>query len=153
MLCGKIAAGKSTLCGRLAAEPATIVIAQDHWMSRLYPEELKTVDDYLRLVPRVNGLVADHATALLRAGLSVVLDFPANRRASRAWMKAASDAAGADHRLHFLDVPDEICRARMHRRNAEGAHEYSASDAEFDRLTAMFEPPSPEEGLNLVVYR
>src|SRR4051794_13312841 len=49
MLCGKAAAGKSTLCERLVT-PRTIVIAQDHWMSKLYTEELQTVADYVRLV-------------------------------------------------------------------------------------------------------
>jgi hypothetical protein len=60
--------------------------------------------------------------------------------------------AGADHRLHFLDVPDEVCRARLHARNAGGSHEYAASDAEFDEITRYFRPPSPEEGFTTIVY-
>jgi predicted kinase len=153
MLCGKIAAGKTTLCARLGAAPATVVIAQDTWMSRLYPEELKSVEDYLRLVPRLNGLMGEHVADLLRVGLSVVLDFPANRVASRRWMRAAFEAAGADHRLHVLDVPDEVCRARMHARNAAGTHEYVVSDEEFDAITRLYEPPTADEGFTLVVHR
>jgi hypothetical protein len=45
----------------------------------------------------------------LGAGLSVVLDWPANTVAGRAWMRGIFEAAGAEHKLHFLDVPDEVC--------------------------------------------
>ncbi len=48
MICGKIAAGKSTLAARLADAPATVLVSEDHWLSRLYGEELKTVADYAR---------------------------------------------------------------------------------------------------------
>ena len=34
LVCGKIAAGKSTLANRLANAPATVLISEDYWMSR-----------------------------------------------------------------------------------------------------------------------
>ncbi|MEG2632911.1 MAG: AAA family ATPase, partial [Comamonas sp.] len=37
MLCGKIAAGKSTLARQLAAAPRTVRINEDDWLSSLYP--------------------------------------------------------------------------------------------------------------------
>ena len=37
LVCGKIAAGKSTLTARLGQEPDTVVIAENHWLARLYP--------------------------------------------------------------------------------------------------------------------
>jgi hypothetical protein len=80
------------------------------------------------------------------AHLSVVLDFPANTPASRQWMRSLFERAGADHRLHFLDVPDEVCKARLRARNAAGTHAFNASDAEFDLFTRYFVPPSADEG-------
>src|SRR5436190_23809007 len=65
MLCGKAAAGKSTLCERLVT-PRTIVIAQDHWMSKLYTEELQTVADYIRLVPRLRSAIGPHVGHIAR---------------------------------------------------------------------------------------
>jgi predicted kinase len=56
LLCGQIAAGKSTLARRLAARPATLLISMDHWMSILFPTENRTIEvsrAYLRgYVPR-----------------------------------------------------------------------------------------------------
>src|SRR3954451_12787458 len=152
MVCGKVAAGKSTLCRQLAV-PGMLVIAQDHWMSKLYKEELQTIPDYIRLVRRLRDVMGPHLVNLLAAGLSVVLDLPANTVASRAWMRGIFEAAGAEHKLHFLDVPDEVCLIRLHARNAEGRHKYQVSRAEFDELSRYFEPPTPAEGYHIVLYR
>lgn len=152
MLCGKIAAGKSTLAASLASAPLTVAIAQDFWLSRLYPGEIVSIADYLRCAPRLRAAMGPHVVDLLRLGLSVVLDFPANTPEARAWMRGLYLAAGARHRLHHLDVPDGLCRARLHRRNAAGGHDYAASDAEFDAITAMFVAPRPEEGFEIVVH-
>jgi hypothetical protein len=51
LLCGRIAAGKSTLARRLGAQPATLLIAIDHWMPILYPTEIRTIE-ILHAYPR-----------------------------------------------------------------------------------------------------
>jgi hypothetical protein len=81
------------------------------------------------------------------------MDWPANTIATRAWMRSLFESAGASHRLHFLDVPDEICLARLQIRNAEGRHEYNVSPAEFEELSRYFEPPTEAEGFDIVIYR
>jgi predicted kinase len=91
--------------------------------------------------------------ALLQAGLSVVLDFPANTLASRAWMRGLFEQAGAPHQLHYLDVPDEVCKARLRQRNEEGRHVFTATDQEFDLFTSYFVAPTAEEGFNVIVHR
>jgi predicted kinase len=153
MMCGKIAAGKSTLARRLADAPATVLISEDYWLSRLYKDELQSVADYSRYARRLRDAMGGHVAALLEAGLSVVLDFPANTVANRQWMRGIFEKADAAHRMHVLDVPDEVCRARLRRRNAEGTHEYAASDAEFDVITSYFTLPSEQEGFATIIYR
>jgi len=149
MICGKIAAGKSTLAARLATRPGTIRISEDSWLAILYEDEQKTIEDYVRNSRRLREVLGDHIVALLQAGLSVVLDFPANTLASRQWMRSLFERAGADHRLHFLDVPDEVCKARLRARNDAGTHAFNASDAEFDLFTSYFVPPSADEGFEV----
>lgn len=153
MICGKIAAGKSTLAGRLADMPATVLVSEDYWLSRLYGEELKTVADYARYSSRLRKAMGGHVEALLKAGLSVVLDFPANTISNRQWMRAIFEGAGVEYRLHFLDLPDDVCKARLRHRNAAGTHEYIVSDAEFATITSYFQPPSEQEGFTTIVYR
>jgi predicted kinase len=152
LICGKAAAGKSSLARRLADASATVVISEDVWLSRLYRDEQKTIEDYIRNSRRLREVMGPHVEALLKAGLSVVLDFPANTPAIRRWMRGLADAAATEHRLHFLDVSDDVCKARLRRRNEDGTHEFTVSDAAFDEITRYFVPPAPSEGLNIVAH-
>jgi predicted kinase len=150
MLCGKIAAGKSTLSARLGQAEKTLVISEDRWISQLYGPELRTLADFFVRCDRLRATLAPHIIDLLRAGVSVALDFHANTVRSRLWMRMLFEEAAASHQLHFLDVPDEICRARMHARKAAGGD--GVSDAEFDHVTSFFIPPDPSEGFNVIRY-
>ncbi|MCF4166060.1 ATP-binding protein [Zavarzinia compransoris] len=153
LLCGRVAAGKSTLAARLAATDRAIVIAEDTWLSRLYAGEITTVAAYVERAARLRALMGPHVADLLRGGLSVVLDFPANTPATRVWMREIVERSGANHRMHVLDTPIEVCRARMHARNAAGAHEYAPTDAEFDHISSFFVPPGADEGFDIVIHR
>ncbi len=153
LLCGKIASGKSTLAAQLGDAPGTVVIAEDDWLAALYNEQMSTVADYVRCSARLRTAVGPHVVALLRAGVSVVLDFQANTVASRVWMRGIVDAAKAAHRLHYLDVPDEVCRARLRKRNSEGDHAFAVTDEQFTQISKHFVAPRSEEGFNVVVHR
>src|ERR1700676_3474058 len=87
MFCGKVAAGKSTLAAELAKAPHTILISEDFWTSRLYRDEMLTVDDYTKYSGRLRNAMGPHVEAILRTGVSVVLDFQANTTTTRTWMR------------------------------------------------------------------
>ncbi|MGO4808707.1 AAA family ATPase [Cupriavidus sp. 2MCAB6] len=150
MVCGKIGAGKSTLAKQLAARPATVLISEDDWLSRLYPGEIRAISDYVRCAGRLRDAMTGHIEALLLAGMSVVLDFPANTPASRSWARAIFEQAGVPHQLHYLDMPDTLCKARLRARNASGTHAFETSDAQFDEITRYFVAPSEGEGFHVI---
>lgn len=150
LMCGKIASGKSTLAKSLANEHRAILLSEDRWISRLYPAEVQTVTDYLRCAKRIRDVLGPLVIDLLGVGLDVVLDFPANTVADREWLRGLADAAGSAHCLHYLDVDDDTCRARLHARNERGEHDFAATDAEFDLITSYFRVPEEVEGLVIV---
>lgn len=152
MICGKIAAGKSTLAQDLAGQAATVLIGEDQWLSTLYPDEITSLEDYVRCSGRLRAVMGPHVETLLRAGLSVVLDVPANTRRTRLWMRGLFEAANSAHRLHHLDVPDALCKERLAARNRSGAHAFAPSEADYDLFTKFFEAPAPEEGFDVTVY-
>lgn len=152
LLCGRIAAGKSTLARRLAAQPATVLVQEDAWLAVLYPGEIQALPDYLQRTGRLKAMLGEHVVAMLRSGVSVVLDFPANTLAQRAWMRGLIAQSGAAHRLHLLDVPEAVCRARLQARNAAGTHPFQTDEAQFTLINRHFEPPSPREGFALQRY-
>jgi len=153
LLCGKICAGKSSLSAQLGEAPLTVIVSEDAWLSRLFGAEMASVEDYISCAAKLRAAMGPHLVDLLKAGLSVVLDYPANTLANRAWMKGIADEAGVAHQLHWLDVPDAVCKARLRARNAAGAHEFAATDEQFDLITSYFVPPTEAEGLEIVVHR
>lgn len=150
LLCGKIASGKSTLATKLGALPGCVVISEDQWLAALWQDEMHSVADYVRVAAKLRKAITPHLVALLNAGVSVVLDFPANTRANRDWMRSVIEASSADHRLHYLDVPDALCKSRLHARNQGGEHAFAATDEQFALVTRYFEAPQEEEGFHLV---
>ena len=149
--CGKMAAGKSTLAKQIVARTDAILLVQDDWLTHLFPDEIVDVDAYRKYSRRLSAALTEHVSMLLARGLDVVLDFPANTRAQRAWFRELIDRAHAPHELHFVDAPDALCKAQLRERSsglADGAA--WTTDAEFDAITRFFEPPAPEEGFNIV---
>ncbi|MEM8794260.1 MAG: ATP-binding protein [Pseudomonadota bacterium] len=152
MVSGKIASGKSTLAGRLSEADGTILIAEDDWLAALFADQLVALKDYVRYSAKLRAIMGPHVASLLNAGVSVVLDFPANTLEQRAWMRAILDQTNAAHKLHVLDVPDALCLKRLHERNARGDHSFAATEQEFHTVSRYYVPPSPQEDFMLVYH-
>ncbi|MEO9904440.1 ATP-binding protein [Nisaea sp.] len=152
LFCGKIAAGKSTFAKRLSGQSDALLISEDDWMSTLYGPELHCFDDYVRFSARLRAVMEPHLVSLLRDGTSVVLDFPANTRGLRAWMRGVAEEAEVLPILHYLDLPDARCRERLRKRNASGTHAFAPSDDDFDLVSRYFETPEPDEGIAVIVH-
>ncbi len=152
ILVGLAASGKSTLAEKLAQDPATVVVSEDAWLAELFGPDMSTLADYVRFSARLRAAMTPHISALLRSGVSVVLDFGANTLESRAWLHDILKDSGCDHVLHFLDVSPETCLARLHARNAAGSHPFAVTDEQFYRITAHFTPPDPTEGFSVRRY-
>ncbi len=150
LMCGRIGAGKSTLSQQLAAQPRHVLISEDAWLAGLYPGEITSITGYLQRAATLRSVLTDHLRALLQAGVSVVLDFPFNTPAARAWARDLFEPSGAAHQLHFLDVADAVCKARLRARNARGEHPFQASDEELQQITRHFVAPAPEEGFVVI---
>lgn len=153
VMCGKIASGKSTLAAKLAVQTGAVLIAEDHWLAALYPDQLATPADYARCSSQLQMAMGPHVSALLAAGVSVVLDFPANTLATRAWVRGILDVAPVDHKLHVFEVPDAVCLARLEARNAQGDHPFAATQDQFRRMTKHYVPPANDEGFDIVLHR
>lgn len=152
VLCGKIASGKSTLSAKLGTSPGTVIVSEDHWLAALYASEMQSLADYVRCSSKLRIAMKPHLVSLLNAGISVVLDFPANTRINREWMMRIIKESGANNCLHFLRVSDEVCKTRLRARNAEGTHDFAATDQQYEIITRYFSEPADDEGFNVIEY-
>jgi predicted kinase len=153
-LCGKMAAGKSTLARQLAERQHAILFEQDHWVETLFPNLIVNVATYLEYSGRINRIVAPQVVDLLTRGINVVMDFPGNTRNQRVWFRDIIERSGADHELHYVDTPDEISRAQLKARSAHlPAGTPWTTDADFDLIASHFKAPMDDEGFNVIVHR
>lgn len=153
LMCGKIASGKSTLAARLGSMHGAVVIAEDDWLNALYAQEMSSISDYMRCASKLRQVMGPHVVSLLNAGVSVVLDFQANTIEARRWMRDILEQTDAAHKLHVLDVPDDVCMARLHARNARGEHPFAATEEQFRQVSRHFVAPSPDEGFDIVLHK
>jgi len=152
LLCGKIASGKSTFAAALSREEKTVLIAEDAWLGPLFSDQITTGADYVRCAAKLRGVMGPHVAQLLNAGVSVILDFPANTLETRIWMRGILEQTEAAHQLHVFDVPDEICLARLKERNARGEHPFTVSEQQFHAFTQYLVVPTPEEGFTIITH-
>ena len=153
-LCGKMAAGKSTLARDLARQENAVLLVQDEFLDSLFPGEITDIPGFVKYSSRLRDALAPHIHSLLSRGISVVLDFPGNTKAQRAWFRQLFEGAHADHELHFVDASEALCKRQLKDRS-KGLPPGSAwtTDAEFEGITVYFQPPSEEEGFNVVHHK
>ncbi|WP_455756725.1 AAA family ATPase [Sulfurimonas sp.] len=149
-LCGKMAAGKSTLSKKLSQENNAILLCEDEMLSKLYPVEITTIQDYLKYSERLKSILKEHIIELLKQGNNVVLDFPANTKNQRAWFREIFESAKVEHLLHYIDKSDEVCKAQLRKRNENLPDNAPLTCEEtFDAITKYFEVPQSEEEFNI----
>src|SRR6188472_4019145 len=149
-LCGKMAAGKSTLARDLADRGNAILLVQDELLESLFPGEITDVAGFLDRSARLRNAITPNICAVLSKGVSVVLDFPGNTRAQRAWFRKIFDRAHAAHELHFVDASDALCKRQLKDRTRHLPPGTPwTTDAEFEAITVYFQPPSDDEGFNV----
>ncbi|WP_236717328.1 AAA family ATPase [Acidihalobacter prosperus] len=148
--CGKMGAGKSTLAKTIADEIHAVLLVEDEWLAALYPNQIATLGDYAQYAGRLKPLIGPLVQSILTAGTDVVMDFPANTVAQRAWFRTLFTAAKAPHSLVFVDMSDETCLKRIEARRTRQPERASTDTAEmFERVTQYFVEPAPAEGFDV----
>jgi predicted kinase len=149
--CGKMAAGKSTLARDLAKRENAVLLVEDEFLNALFPGTITDIAGYVKCSSRLKNALAPHVCALLSKGISVVLDFPANTKAQRAWFRELLERANVEHELHFVDASDALCKGQLAGRSRGlPAGAPWTTEEEFEAITAYFRPPSDDEKFNVV---
>lgn len=153
LICGRIAAGKSTLATQLSQPVQTLCIREDDWLSALYGDRMQTVQDYVEHSAKLREIMTPHISQLLKAGVTVVLDYHANTVENRSWMRDCATQGEAEVLLHLLNVDEATCWQRLQARNARGDHPFQPSRAQFNQICKHYAPPLPEEGFAIQIHQ
>jgi len=150
--CGKMGSGKSTESKRVAIQRSAVLISEDEWLSTLYPDQIKSFDDYIKFSSQLKPLIKAHVQNILSAGASVVMDFPANTKKQRAWFTRLSIEAEAKSELVYLKANNTLCLNQIKIRSNEQPLR-AAFDTEemFYHVSKYFEEPEASEVEKLVL--
>jgi hypothetical protein len=135
----------------MAQREHAILLVQDELLDSLYPGEITDVSGFVKCSSRLNKALAPHICALLAKDISVILDFPGNTKAQRAWFRELFERANVGHELHFIDASDAVAKSQLQERSQHLPPGTPwTTEAEFDAVTLYFQPPSEDEGFNVV---
>jgi hypothetical protein len=77
--------------------------------------------------------------------------FPGNTTVQRAWFRELIERANVEHELHFVDASDALCKSQLRERSTGlPAGTPWTRDADFEAITAYFQPPTEDENFNVV---
>nr|WP_325877450.1 AAA family ATPase [Mammaliicoccus sciuri] len=54
---GKMGAGKTTMSKQLTNEKNAVLLSEDEWLESLYPNKIKTIEDYQNLSKQIKPLI------------------------------------------------------------------------------------------------
>jgi len=141
MICGLPGSGKTTLAKRLEHELPALRLTPDEWMSRIadngYDEKKRAA---------IEAIQVEIALRSLQLGMHVILESGFWSRSERDELRLRVAAAGAETKLHFLDVPrDELSRRLALRNATQSPDTFRVDDGQLDLWWSCFEPPTPDE--------
>lgn len=149
LMAGLNGAGKTTYARKLQQECPAVRFSLDEWMLRLYRLPYDDVR-YPELSARCQDLIWDSAQQVLATATEVVLDWNLWSRARRETWRDKVAEAGHHAVLHYVSVQVETAIEHVERRRREETPHAHVLDAEAVRhLARLFEPPTPEEGIEV----
>ena len=150
--CGKMGSGKTTLSFEVAKSMGAIRLSEDEWLAALYPNEIEVFGDYIKYSSRLKPLLKSHVRDILKSGVSVVMDFPANTVSQRVWFKEILAYDQIPHKLIYIEASDQLCLSQLQsRRNEQPERAQFDTEEVFKQVTSYFQTPSQKEGFNIEV--
>ena len=147
---GPVGAGKSTFSFFLASRTEGIHIALDEWFANLFSPDRPPGDFvpwYIERKERLIDLIWCHSLRLLASGKDVILELGLIQRGPRVEFCRKIQGCGYAPIIHVLDVPANVRRERVRRRNTERGATFSmvVPDHVFDMASSLWEVPDEIE--------
>ena len=152
LIVGLPCSGKTTLARQLETKYSALRLTTDEWHIRLfgndYGDNMTESDETMHdsRHDSVESIMWDVAARVLVLGVDVILDFGCWVRSQRDEFRSRAENLGADFKIHFVDVPEELLVERLKVRNSmhvEGT--FFIPRAKLEEWIQIFEPPSSEE--------
>ncbi|MGP4041997.1 AAA family ATPase [Gracilibacillus sp. D59] len=151
LMVGLPCSGKTTLARKLETRYSALRLTPDEWHTSLghdYGYNMTESDESLHdgRHDAVESLMWNVAARVLVLGVDVILDFGFWGRNEREEFRSRAKELGADVKIHFNDVSEEVLFERLRNRNAQKPDAtFVIPEAKLEEWMQIFEPPLPEE--------
>lgn len=143
LMVGLPGVGKTTLAREMEQANGALRLTPDEWMAPLFG---LLWTGFGRKRDVLEGRLVWVGHQVLRAGVSVILDFGCWSPDERYALRAIANLAGADFELHYLALPeDERRRRAMARWHEAPEATFEMTYEDHDRFRTLFSPPTTEE--------
>jgi predicted kinase len=133
--------GKTTLARELERAHGALRLTPDEWMAPLFGSGMAGGKRDI-----LEGRLIWVAHQVLRAGVSVILDFGCWSADERQALRAIANLSDADFELHYLSLPEDERRKRAEAHWRECPQEtFEMTLEDHERWRLQFTPPTPDE--------
>jgi predicted kinase len=157
LISGLPCSGKTTYATALKADTDSVLFSLDRWLITAFGKySIARVghEEHTRRVLGCRTLIWDAASESLRRSVDVILDDGFFFREHRMRYVEMARAIGARTKIHLIDAPPDVIRARLIARNAHLPPYNFAIDLDTLRgFEGLFEPPREDEGADVVIVR
>lgn len=147
LICGKLCCGKSTYSAGLRRQNRAVILSVDDITLALLGEYAG--DRLFEMTDKVKAYLLAQAVEISNTGIPVILDWGFWSKKERADISAYLKVRGIPIEWHYLDVPDEVWRQRIEKRNRaimeNKTAAYPVDDNLLKLLIEKFQPPEREE--------
>lgn len=150
LVCGPTGAGKTTYSLSLAKDVAAIRFSIDPWMQTLYSKDMTSLD-YSWMMERVGRCyeqIWQVSEQILINDGNVILDLGFTTKAQRDIFVNKGREIAISPEIHYLDVPKDIRKQRINKRNTEkdpAVYAFEVNSMMFNFMEPKFEAPSQDE--------
>ena len=147
LICGKLCCGKTTYSQKLCAENDAIVLSVDELTLTVFGQNCgEKHDEY---VLNAKKYLLNKSLALIDKNINIVLDWGFWTRKEREFTKDFYKSRGIDCELHYIDISDDVWKARTEQRNQTvltgKTSAYYVDENLLAKFNSIFEAPSEDE--------
>ena len=147
LICGKLCCGKTTYSQKISAEKDAVLLSVDEMTLTVFGQNSgEKHDEY---VLNAKKYLLKKSLEFIDKNINIVLDWGFWTKKERDFTKDFYKSLGIDCEFHYIDISDDVWKARIERRNktalTDETSAYYVDENLLMKFNSIFEAPGEDE--------